>query len=303
MILSEEDNCLLAHAASFDGPLPSLQSVGPDLATAILYDRVSRAPANAAFLRSVSAVGDTATLDADLIGVVPGAFHREHRHTGADGARILALARQMGCEAQVIPTASFGGLEQGARIITEWLLAHRHRRVVLLSLSKGGAEVKRALSRPEAASTFAGVSAWISLSGMVTGTPLVDWLRRRRLRWLGICTWLWWKGHGMQAMMDLRREPDELPASGWPTVPRHLRIVHVHGYPLQRHLAHPWATRGYARLSPLGPNDGGGILLSDLTGLPGIVCPIWGVDHYLTPRWDLVPLLRRIILAAANSGN
>lgn len=311
-MLSAEDERLLARASSFDAPHRTLETltpprlaalgrtVGLDLATAILYDRVSRVPTHAAFGRCVSTVEATATLDADLIGVVPGAFHREHRHTGADGARVIAIAQQMGCEARVIPTASFGGLDQGARTIVEWLRMHRRRRIVLLSLSKGGAEVKRALSLPEAADTFADVSAWISLSGMVAGTPLVDWLRRRWLRWSGVRAWLWWKGHGMQAMTDLRRAPDEPPASGWPGVPPHLRMVHVYGCPLQRHLVHPWATRAYARLSPLGPNDGGGILLSDLAGLPGIVYPVWGVDHYLTPRWDIVPLLRRIILAAVN---
>ena len=47
--------------------------------------------------------------------------------------------------------------------------------------------------------------------------------------------------------------------------PAHVRVVHVCGFPLQRHLTHPWAARGYSRLSPLGPNDGGGILL----GRPG----------------------------------
>lgn len=262
--------------------------------TAILYERLIRRPDNAAFRDSVHGGAASAMRDIDLIGVIPGAFHREHCHTGADGARVIEIARQVGIDVQVIPTPSFGGLDEGACKIIEWLRIHEGRRITLVSLSKGGAEIKRALGLPGAESAFAGVRAWVSLSGMVQGTPLVEWLCNRRLRWLGIRAWLWWKGHDMQAMQDLRHDAE----AGWPSIPRHLRIVHVYGFPLQRHLVHPWAKRGYARLSSLGPNDGGGILLSDLTRLPGVIYPIWGADHYLAPRWDIVPLLQRIILAA-----
>src|SRR5205814_7337630 len=57
--------------------------------------------------------------------------------------------------------------------------------------------------------------------------------------------------------------------------------------------------RGHARLVPLGPNDGGGILLADLLDLPGEVFPVRAADHYLAPKtWDIRPLLRRILRAS-----
>lgn len=295
MILSEEDARLLARAAAWTGPEDDLvevaRSEGLDFATALLHDRILRVPANAAFLDSAREARRPATFCADLIGVVPGAFHREHWNTGAAGARVLAIARALGCAAEVIPTASFGTLDENARVILDWLAAHHGKSIALISLSKGGTEVMRALSLPGAASTFATVLAWLSFSGVVQGTPLIDWLRRHPLRWWGVRLWLWWHGHSARAMDDLRYDA----TAAWPALPAHLRIVHVCGFPLRRHLAHPWATRGYGRLSPLGPNDGGGILLGDCPRLPGIVCPIWGADHYLMPPWDVLPLLTGIV--------
>lgn len=301
MILADEDARLLARAAVSTEKGSDLgeltRSEGVDVATASLHHRILRVPANSEFFRSACDAQQPAEICADLIGVVPGAFHHEHRDTGANGARVVSIARKLGCEVEVIPTASFGTLDENARVILDWLALHRGKCIGLVSLSKGGADVKRALSMPGAASAFGAVSAWVSFSGIVQGTPLIEWLRRRPLRWWSVRLWLWWRGHKVQAMEELSHGPRTALAA-WPTLPEHLRVVHVCGFPLRRHLAHAWARRGYARLSSLGPNDGGGILLGDCTELPGIVCPIWGADHYLTPRWDALPLLTGIIAAA-----
>jgi hypothetical protein len=131
---------------------------------------------------------------------------------------------------------------------------------------------------------------------MVQGTPLIAQLQRPP-RWWIIRLLLWWKRAPVQALLELRRGPGT-PLATWPQLPTHLRAVHVYGIPLRHHLTHRWAPRGYKRLSPLGPNDGGGILLGDLANLPGIVCPIWGADHYLEPDWDIEPLLRGIVARA-----
>ena len=314
MNISEEDRRLLARAAAFVAAQAAGEALTPeslaaltragglDFATAVLYESLVCAPGNAAFAGAVRATGAAAPLDADLLAVVPGAFHREQRHTGADGARVVAIARQAGCATAVVPTASFGGLAQNAAVLLAWLARRREQRIVLLSLSKGGAEVKTALASPLAAGAFANVGAWVSLGGMVRGTPLIRWLRRRPHRWWVVRGWLWWKGHGARALYDLRHQPAGSGAGEWPPLPPHLRVVHVYGFPLRGHLAHPWAARGYARLAPLGPNDGGGILLADLLGLPGVVCPVWGADHYLAPHWEIAPRLRRIIVAAAAPG-
>jgi hypothetical protein len=305
MTLTEDDARLLASVAAHPGDqeLTSLDAPrlaelarheGLDFATALLYDRLLRVPANAAFWQAAQ---EPARLGVDLIGVVPGAFHRQHQNTGANGERVLAIARELGCEATVIPTPSFGTLDENAEVILRWLAEHRGRRIALVSLSKGGADVKRALASTSEPAAFGDVAAWVSFSGLVQGTPLIEWLRCRPLRWWGVHLQLRWYGCGSRALEDLRHGPGTT-LDPWPPLPGHLTAVHVVGFPCQRHLAHPWARRGYARLSALGPNDGGGILLADCARLPGIVCPLWGLDHYLASARDSLPILTGIVAAA-----
>lgn len=303
-----EDGPLLARAAQWDAAAQFTdltpehlggiaRTEGIELATALLFDRARRAPANADFFRRVPTSASSVGALADVIGVAPGAFHGQHKHTGADGLRIIETVRGLAPNVELIPVRSFGRLEQNARIILDWLAAHRGRRVVLASLSKGGADVKCALADPGAGEAFAGVAAWISFSGIVQGTPLIAWLRARPLRSGAFGLLLRLQGHRAAVLDELRRAPDA-PLAHWPAVPAHLRVVHVAGFPLRRHLRHRWAPRGYERLAPLGPNDGGGILLGDLARLPGVVFPIWGADHYLQPTWAVTPLLRAIVAAA-----
>lgn len=230
-----------------------------------------------------------------LVAVMPGAFHEHHPHTGADGQRVLDLAASFGCEAKRVPVGSFGRLEENAGQLIQFLNEHRGRRIIIVSLSKGSADVKTALRlSPDA---FAGVSMWVSFSGMVCGTPNVRWLRDRPLRWLGVRAILWWKGLSLESLIELANGPGT-PLCEWSTIPSHLRLIHVLGFPLRRHLAHPWAPRGYHRIAPLGPNDGGGILLSDVANWPGEVYPVWGADHYLQPQWDMKPLLSSLMRTA-----
>lgn len=300
-MLPAEESDLLHRAALWTGRDSDIAELartnGLEFATAVLYQRIRRAPANAAFWDGAHRDMSAAKCPVDLIGIVPGAFHREHHHTGANGARVFEIARKLQCEAELIPLPSFGTLDANARIILDWLASRQNRRVALVSLSKGGADLKRALAHPTAETSFSGVAVWINISGIVQGTPLVEWLRRRPLRWWGVHLLLWWKGHKAEALKELGwQSPPVLPT--WPVLPTHLSVIHVCGFPLRRHISHPWGKRAYDRLAPLGPNDGGGILLGDCLHLPGIVCPIWGADHYLAPQWDIMSPLVEIFTNA-----
>lgn len=305
--LSAGDAELLARAARVSD-LPGLRDCsrsslqdfsrrsGLDLATALLYDRVARHPANHDFIERVRTAPDK--LDRlPLVGIVPGAFYRDHNNTGADGAAVVANLKCLGCSVELIPVQSFGSLVTNATILHRWLEARQSQPVVLVSLSKGAADLKVALGMPGAAERFNNVSAWISVSGLPQGTPLVAWLNRQPLRRLGVKCLLWWRNQSYSVVEELSDEPGAVLRS-WPAPPPRLKLIHVVGFPLRRHLTHPWAPRAYDRISPLGPNDGGGFLLADVSRLPGVVFPVWGTDHYLQPAWDVVALLRRVFSAA-----
>jgi hypothetical protein len=273
---------------------------GLDFATALLYDRVLRCSKNCEFFQRVLASSQAPLAVPTLIGIVPGAFYREHKTTGADGERIIEIGRSLNCAVERIPLRSFGSLSENARQIAEWLEARRGKRIALISLSKGSADLKTALGLPNAAELFDNVVAWMSLSGLVRGTPLVAWLRRQPLRRVGVHLLLWARGQRYSTVEELDHESGMLLAE-WPSLPPHLRIIHVLGFPLRRHLAHPFAPRAYERLAPLGPNDGGGILLGQMIKIPGIIFPVWGADHYLQPASDATSLLRQVFVSAMTS--
>jgi hypothetical protein len=289
---SPEDEALLNRAAAL---LAASASAPPDdieLATAIEFLRVSRAPINTDFARLIESRSSTGFKSTVKIGLVPGAFYREHSHTGADGAHVLKILDQLGHQAELIPVQSFGSLSDNADIIVDWVKRQAAIPVLLISLSKGAGDVKVALPRL-ADSNQSRKIAWISLSGISTGTPLVDWLRRRPWRWWAVWLLLKLRRQRIAVLQELRHGPDALLAS-WPQLPANLQVVHVHGFPLRKHLSHPWAAKAYRRLAPLGPNDGGSVLLSDIAQWPGIVVPLWGVDHYMQPKHDINPRLKRV---------
>ena len=303
-VISAEDNDLLAQAAAW-GQLPILRDCSPirltevahkhglDFATAVLYDRVLRNAENRTFFQRAQFSDACAPLQPTLVGVIPGAFYLEHKDTGADGTRLAAIVESMNCPIERVPVESFGSLARNAALIAKWLLEHKHQRVLLISLSKGSADLKITLALPNANKLFDKVIAWVSLSGLSEGTPLVAWLRRQPLRRLGVRLLLRLRGQRYAVVEELRSE-DDGPLAAWPNLPLHLRVIHVVGFPLGRHLAHPWAARAYERVAPLGPNDGGGFLLAEVSHLPGTVFPVWGADHYLQPAWDAAPLLGRV---------
>jgi hypothetical protein len=260
---------------------------GIDFATALIYDRLRRSDRHGADIDLIES-GDAREAAPHLAGrgtvaIVPGAFHQDRRRdTGADGDVVRREAQRLGFAVTVAPTVGFGSLEQNADIVANWLQNGHAPPIVLVSLSKGTAEVKVALRRSDAASVFGSVSSWVSFSGMWWGSPLVNWLRQRRFRSLLVRWMLRFKGHDDRVLDQLGYGTHQ-PLAFDVRMPEDLRVLHVVGFPLRRHLSSRLARRGHRRLSALGPNDGAGILLADVPRLRGTIYPVWGADHYLRP--------------------
>ena len=259
---------------------------GIDFATALLYDRVVRSleygPLIARLESMPSSVGGGSRLEATVV-IVPGAFYRDDPRSGADGRLVREAAVKFGYRAEFIPLASFGTFSVNARSISDWLARRPDEPVILVSLSKGGADVKMALLEPNASQAFRNVVAWINLSGLLQGTPLVTriFASRRRTLWYRLLFRL--RGFDFRGVGELAPGPAGRLDFDL-RLPAHLQAIHVVGFPLARHMSNAFARRCFRRLKPLGPNDGS-ILLAEVFRLPGIVYPIWGADHYLRPAW------------------
>jgi hypothetical protein len=269
---------------------------GIDFATAVLYERLMRSTQLVPFLEKVQNLPPVeAAPSTVLVAIVPGAFHVEFPHTGADGRLVRDEAEQFGWDTELVPFPSLGSLAGNAQILTDWLLDRQERSIVLVSLSKGGADVKTALSRPEADCAFRHVKAWVNLSGLLNGTPLVNWIFASRFRTAWFRFLFWMRGYDFGVVPELAYGPGT-PLGGELSAPPHMRVIHVVGFPLKRHLSNRLARRCFRRVRHLGPNDGAGILLSDVCRLPGLVYPVWGADHYLRPAGTDARLVARRIL-------
>ena len=305
----EYERALFERVARWQGGLDALTPErlreitgreGCDFATALLHRRIVESERHRAFLREGLAAKAPRPLPATRrrshgVAIVPGAFHRENPRTGADGRVAREVARELGLRVAVVPVSSTGSLAENARIVSEWLGNWQGGRLILVSVSKGGSDVKAALARPDAARVFERVIGWVNLCGILDGTPMADWLLSPSLLARANRFVYRIRGRSLDFLADLRRYPG--CALDFPlTLPAHLRAIHVVGFPLHRHLRNGLARRCHARLAAHGPNDGS-ILLADAPRWPGQLAPVWGADHYLRPRADVRPLLAALMRA------
>ena len=299
---------LLERVARWDGPrgldalTPELlreltAGAGCDFATALLHRRIVESETHGPFLRGLHEEPSAAPRKEVCVAIVPGAFYRENPHTGADGRVAREVAAQLDLPVVVAPVSSTGSLAENARILAEWLPAQSDERLILVSVSKGGSDVKAALARPDAARVFEHVTGWLNLCGILDGTPMADWLLSPALLARANRFVYRIRGRSLDFLADMRRYPG--CALDFPlTLPAHLRAVHVVGFPLRRHLRNGLARRCHTRLAESGPNDGS-ILLADAPGWPGRLVPVWAADHYLRPRTDVRPLLAALLRGLA----
>ena len=210
------------------------------------------------------------------IVVVPTLFWREHPEIGGDGQLVLDVARRLGFTAERAPLRSVGGLEENG----ERLLAHLEQLdapLALVSLSKGGFDVKRLVARFAGDPTLERVSAWANVAGLTGGSPLVDRLFRHPALRLFWDLYLRWHGGSLASLRGLgasqaeAREPAAAPA--------HWRVLSLPALPLRGHLL-PGAVRGFERLAHLGPNDGL-VPFWNAVVAGGEIGALWGCDHYV----------------------
>lgn len=274
---------------------------GVDFATALVYDRVRRSPQHGSFIEQLETLIGTASVEPApgvRVVIVPGAFHLQFPHSGADGRVVREQAETLGLRVESVPLPNFSSLADNAAAICDWLEACDAERVILASTSKGGSDIKCALALPQAEAAFSRVAYWLNLSGLLEGTPLIEELfsfnwRSRITRRL-----FQWRGFDLELMAELAHGP-ATPLDIPLRLPPHLEALHVVGFPLKRHATNRLARGNFARLEPHGPNDAAGIMLGDACQWPGLLYPIWGTDHYLRPkRGDIAGLARALLCYA-----
>jgi len=245
-----------------------------------------------AALRSRSAVGGSPVperLRLYLIAFVPGYAYKRDPATGADFARQRWLLNNAGVHTVLLETDELGTVEENAVVLRDRLrhLAAAHDRIILVSTSKGGPEVALTIGKLMAPTELNNVKAWISVGGLLRGSPSAD----QALKWPR--SWLARIGFFLKGLSpkvienlstDTRREVFRQLR-----FPEHVLMLQYVGVPLSGHIA-GYVQGRYEELRDLGPNDGL-TLLADQLVAGGIVVTDVGLDHYyLDPAIDLKTL-------------
>jgi hypothetical protein len=213
-----------------------------------------------------------------LIAFVPGYGYRKNPENGADFSRQRKIMTDRGFQTTLIKTAELGTVEENAGIVADALrrFAAQGQKVLLVSTSRGGPEVALALGNRLSPEATNHVKAWISVGGLLRGSPYADYNLRWPRRWV------------VNAMLKLNdHHPDTLrtmsttvrrPAFDQIRLPHHLFTVQYVAVPLSGHIEEA-VHRRYDILSANGPNDGLTLLADELVP-GGVVVTDIGLDHY-----------------------
>jgi hypothetical protein len=150
-----------------------------------------------------------------------------------------------------------------------------------------------ALAEPDAVKAFRNVIAWLNVGGITAGSPMASWVLERPWLTMAYRLLFWWRGRDFSFIRDLARCPGA-PLDFAVTVPRHIRVIHILGFPLSHHLGTRRTRRWHRRLSNYGPNDAVTVL-TDSCSWPGHIFPVWGADHYFDNSYSREKLLAALL--------
>ena len=268
---------------------------GVDFATAVLYTHfAARLPME---FYAMQDADSTATGETPRIAIAPGAFYEHYPQLRADGRAVGDAAQQRGWSSCVIPTRGLGTLDENAATIIDWFDARPSESFTVIAISKGAADVRVALARrPD---LWRQMRGWICVSGILSGTPIANWLLERKRFWLTTKLVLWYWNRPRSSLAELCCQSDAL-GDDWSSPPTSDRSIQVVGFPLRKHLAN-WRSRlWHRRFASQGPTDSV-IWLSDLLMQPTTVVPVWGADHYMRSSSEVATICTRMVALLTQS--
>lgn len=221
-----------------------------------------------------------------LIAFVPGYAYKRNPTTGADFARQRRVMNRAGFNTLLIETDEIGTVEENASILAGEVtrLGKKYKKVILVSSSKGGPEVALAIGKLMLPDQLRNVKAWISIGGLLRGTPSADQALKWPRSWLARIAFFF-KGLRAQVIENLSTKKRKEVFAGL-TFPSHIVTLQYVGVPLSGQIAE-YVEGRYEDLRELGPNDGLTLLGDELVP-GGIVITDLGLDHYyLDPEIDL----------------
>jgi hypothetical protein len=209
---------------------------------------------------------------------IPGFHYLSDPASGADFSNQRQLMRELGLNVQLAATEEDGTIEENAEIIGRIVRSESrsHSKLILVSTSKAGPETALALGRILQPDETTSVKAWLSVGGLIGGTPLAD----------RVTTWpKSWISHIIFSLekTDFRSVPGLTTSACRKRMrsirlPHKILIVQYVAAPLSGDIADDVRGR-YTYLRKYGPNDGLTLLADEL--MPnGITIIEMSFDHF-----------------------
>ncbi|HXG27291.1 MAG TPA: hypothetical protein VNJ47_00390 [Nevskiales bacterium] len=215
---------------------------------------------------------------------VPGWLYRSKPWTGANMAAPRALLDRFGIEHHLIELLDNGSVEDNARLVADGLrpLLRDGRPLIVVSGSKGGAEVAMALGRLLEPEETRPVKAWLNICGALRGSPLADKWTAWPVAWATEALFRLRGWGGLDGLRSLSVGRSQRRASEI-RLPEHVLVVNYVGVPVSGTILDTEFEKRftYVQLRDYGPNDGL-VLIPDEIEPDGLTVAEVGRAHFLS---------------------
>lgn len=207
---------------------------------------------------------------------VPGLAYNADTSTGANFARQRKLLDSYGIRNRLVNTLEWGLCNFNAKLVAHEIRKNVDEKIILVSASKGSIEAHEALTEILDSTEIKKVHSWISVGGILNGSPIADKYLKFPHSWFAQIM-LAFKGVNSDLVEDLSYVKRTAGIKNRP-LPAALKVIHFIGVPFSLNVRNEVRGR-YNYLKYLGPNDGLTPLAEQLLPNGIVICEV-GLDHY-----------------------
>ncbi len=229
------------------------------------------------------------------VAFVPGLDYNDTTN-GGNFARQRRLLTAGGVRNELILTDDWGLTDANAEVVAKRLmeLSVVHKKIIVVSASKGGLETAVALGRVMDPEETGSIKAWVSVGGILKGSPVADTYLHWPKCWIaeiGLLT----VGQKISLVQDVSYSKREAEFADL-EIPESIKCVHFVGAPLSAQV-HKRIRGNYCSIKDFGPNDGI-TPLADEVSYNGIIISELGLDHYYSsPDIDMKTIALALVVA------
>lgn len=213
--------------------------------------------------------------------LIPGWHWKTRSDTGADLEFQRRILASFGLQSTLVETNEHGTVEENARLIASAIrqISVLNKPIVIISVSKGGAETAYALGAELSENQAADIKGWLNIGGLIAGSSLVDHSSHDPKRWLRSIGFS--EDTPVSAFNGLKTHVASARLAEL-KFPSNITVINYVGVPFASSVNEK-AKYSYSLLARQGPNDGAA-LTQEMLMPNGVTVLEIGLDHYMRSR-------------------